>query len=105
MRRDESDPRLFGSLQRWIGRPANFKVLKFRVRGDLPHSVLNVARCLGALRVGRSTPSLGPGSTRVCAPASLSRDRCGALWINTYLGRPTPLVGAWLDQVCLSGHP
>jgi len=105
MRRDESDLILFGSLQRWIGQPANFKVLKFRVRRDLPHIVLNVTRCLGELRVGRSTPSLGPGSTRVCAPVSLSCDRCGVLWINTYLGRPTPLVGAWHDQVCLSSHP
>ena len=65
--------------QRRIGRPTNFNILKFGFRGDLPCAVLNVTRCPVALYLGRSTPSLGPGLTGVCAPASLSRVRCGVL--------------------------
>jgi len=91
------DLELFESHQSRIDRPPNFKNLNFGFHGGLPRAVLNVTRCLVARCMSRSTPSLGPGSTGVCAPASLRRDRHGVLWFDTYLGRLTPLVGVWLN--------
>ena len=101
IRRDERVAGLFESHHSRISRPTNFKILKFGFRGGLPRAVLNVARCSVALCVGWLIPSLGPCSTWVCAPASLHHDRRGVLWIDTNHGRPTPVVGVWLDQVCL----